>query len=112
VLELGTSDGTLGLGEAAPFPAVNGETRAHAERALELVRPALLELELEPWRETSERARPLLTAPSALCAFETALLDAFTRRAKMSLFDFFGGNEPILRTDITLTIGDAAQAVR
>jgi L-alanine-DL-glutamate epimerase-like enolase superfamily enzyme len=110
LLELGTDDGSLGLGEAAPFPAVNGETRADAERALELARPALLGLELEPWRETAARAARRLSAPSALCAFETALLDAFTRRANTSLFDFFGGAEPLLRTDITLTTGDAAQA--
>jgi L-alanine-DL-glutamate epimerase-like enolase superfamily enzyme len=110
VFELGTADGGFGLGEAAPFPAVNGETRDDAERALELARPALLGLELEPWRETAERARTLLAAPSALCAFETALLDAFTRHAGTSLFGFFGGAEPVLRTDITLTTGDAEQA--
>jgi L-alanine-DL-glutamate epimerase-like enolase superfamily enzyme len=89
---------------------VNGETRADAERALEHARPALLGLELEPWRETAERARALLDAPSARCAFETALLDAFMRRAGTSLFEFFGGAEPVLTTDITLTTGDAAQA--
>ena len=110
VLELGADDGTLGLGEAAPFPAVNGETRADAERALEHARSALLGLELEPWRETSAAARARLGAPSALCAFETALLDAFTRHARTSLFDFFGGAESVLETDITLTTGDAAQA--
>lgn len=110
VLELGTDDGTLGLGEAAPFPAVNGETRADAERALELARSALVGLELEPWRETAARAGRVLTAPSALCAFETALLDAFTRHDRRSLFDFFGGAEPVLRSDITLTTGDAEQA--
>ncbi len=112
VLELGASDGTLGLGEAAPFPAVNGETRADAERALELARPHLLGLELEAWRETSESAGSLLAAPSALAAFETALFDAFTRSDGASLFAFFGGAEPVLRTDITLTTGDAEQAAR
>ena len=110
VLELGTDDGTLGLGEAAPFPAVNGETRGDAERALALARPALLGLELEPWRDTAERAGRLLSAPSALCAFETALLDACTRRDETSLFAFFGGAEPRLRSDITLTTVDAQKA--
>ncbi|HEX6272279.1 MAG TPA: enolase C-terminal domain-like protein [Polyangiaceae bacterium] len=110
LLELGASDGTSGLGEAAPFPAVNGETRDDAERSLERARPALLGLELDEWRETARRARALLEAPSALCAFETALLDAFTRRARTSLFGFFGGAESVLTTDITLTTGDAAQA--
>jgi L-alanine-DL-glutamate epimerase-like enolase superfamily enzyme len=110
LVEVGADDGSSGLGEAAPFPAVNGETRADAERALELARPALIGLELEAWRETSRRARTVLSAPSALCAFETALLDAFTRRARTSLFGFFGGAESVLTTDITLTTGDAAHA--
>jgi len=110
VLELGTEDGVVGLGEAAPFPAVNGETRVDAERSLEHARDALLGLEVETWRETAARAKGLLEAPSAVCAFETALLDAFTKHAKTSLFEFFGGAEAVLRTDITLTTGDAAQA--
>jgi L-Ala-D/L-Glu epimerase len=110
VLELGTDDGVVGLGEAAPFPAVNGETRADAERSLEHARKSLLGLEVETWRETAARAKALLEAPSALCAFETALLDAFTKRAETSLFEFFGGAEAVLMTDITLTTGDAEQA--
>jgi L-alanine-DL-glutamate epimerase-like enolase superfamily enzyme len=110
VLELGTNDGVLGLGEAAPFPAVSGETRADAERSLEHARESLLGLEVETWRETAVRAKALLEAPSALCAFETALLDAFTKRAETSLCEFFGGAETVLRTDITLTTGNAEQA--
>src|SRR5688572_21515022 len=82
LVELGFDDGTSGTGEAAPFPAVNGETRAHAESALEAARAALFGVELERWRPAAEKARErLASAPSALCAFETALLDAYTRRA-------------------------------
>src|SRR5262245_12363787 len=111
LLELGCDDGTLGTGEAAPFPAVNGETREDAERALEGARPALLGLELETWRASAKTAgERLATSPSARCAFETALLDALTRRLGISLFAFFGGAEPELVTDITLTTGSAEQA--
>lgn len=111
LVELGFDDGTSGTGEAAPFPAVNGETRAHAVAALDAARPALLGLELEPWRESAERARTRLSAaPSAVCAFETALLDAHTRLAGISLHAFFGGKEAELATDITLTTGSLDQA--
>jgi L-alanine-DL-glutamate epimerase-like enolase superfamily enzyme len=110
VLELGTDDGTLGLGEAAPFPAVNGETRNDVELALETARPRLLGLPLEPVRETAVGAAELFTAPSARCAFETALFDAFAKHCRTSLFEFFGGREARLTTDITLTTGDALQA--
>jgi L-alanine-DL-glutamate epimerase-like enolase superfamily enzyme len=110
-VEIVCDDGTRGSGEAAPFPAVNGETRAHAEAALSAARSTLVGLDIERFRDASRVARlALKDAPSALCAFETALLDAFTRRARVSLFSFFGGAESELETDITLTTGDAAQA--
>jgi L-alanine-DL-glutamate epimerase-like enolase superfamily enzyme len=111
LVELGFDDGTSGTGEAAPFPAVNGETRERAETVLEAARAALLGVELERWRPAAKKARDLLaSAPSALCAFETALLDAYTRRAGVSLHGFFGGAESELETDITLTTGSPEQA--
>jgi L-alanine-DL-glutamate epimerase-like enolase superfamily enzyme len=111
LVELGFDDGTSGIGEAAPFPAVNGETRALAESVLEGARPALLGAELEAWRASAALGQKALArAPSALCAFETALLDAYTRRAGLSLFGFFGGVQPDLETDITLTTGSPEQA--
>ena len=111
LVEVGLSDGTLGIGEAAPFPAVNHETRADAARALEAARDRLLGLEAETWRAASRRATELLgSAPSALCAFETALLDALTRSIGLSLFAFFGGAKPELISDITLTTGSPEHA--
>ena len=111
LVEVGCDDGSFGTGEAAPFPAVNGETREHTEAALAGAREALLGLELHHWRAASKlAAERLAAAPSALCAFETALLDALTRALGISLFGFFGGMESELVTDITLTTGSAEQA--
>lgn len=104
-------DGTVGLGEAAPFPAVNGETQEQALSALLHAASELVGLSVQNWRHTAERARELLgAAPSALCAFETALLDAYCRRAGISLLSFFGGRESSLRTDITITTGSVEAA--
>jgi L-alanine-DL-glutamate epimerase-like enolase superfamily enzyme len=100
------SGGATGLGEAAPFPAVNGETQELALSALREAGSDLLGLSLDAWRATAERARELLAhAPSALCAFETALLDAYARSHSLSLHSFFGGRERELHTDITITTG-------
>jgi L-alanine-DL-glutamate epimerase-like enolase superfamily enzyme len=111
LVEVGLSDGTLGIGEAAPFPAVNGETREDAVRVLEAARDRLLGLEAATWRKASRAANELCSAaPSALCGFETALFDALTRSLGISLFAFFGGMKPDLVTDITLTTGSPEQA--
>lgn len=111
LVELVLEDGTRGLGEAAPFPAVNGETQAAVLAALPEARAALLGLDAARPRRVAAAAREALrNTPSALAAVETALLDAFTRRLKLSLWAFFGGAEPELSTDITIPTGDADHA--
>ncbi len=103
--------GVLGIGEAAPFPAVNGETRALAERALEAAREELTGLALDDLEHVAAvTQRTLAAAPSARCAFETAVLDASLRAAGRSMLDYFGGAETELATDITLTTGTPEHA--
>lgn len=111
--EVELESGAKGLGEAAPFPAVNGETQADALAALQEVAE---ELEGYEGRDASRLALALRErleqAPSALAALEMALLDADCRERGVSLFRHFGGRAPQLSTDITIPTGgpDAAAA--
>ena len=110
------SDGTLGLGEAAPFPAYNGETQADALAVLASVsassalrdQPA----DLATWRTLADRFRSAggHASGSAQCGFEMALLDALTRRAGLPLWRFFGGAGTTLETDMTVTTGTPEQS--
>lgn len=105
------SDGTTGLGEAAPFPAVNGETQSAVLAALSAAQSALSGLPALRWRRAcAVAAEALRETPSALAAFEAALLDALCRRARLSLWEFFGGAEPELVSDITIPTGTPEQA--
>jgi L-alanine-DL-glutamate epimerase-like enolase superfamily enzyme len=105
------ADGTVGLGEAAPFPAVNGETQADALSAVAAAETALVGTDALRFRRASEAiADTTKTAPSARAAIEMAVLDAFARRTKLSLFHFFGGKSGTLLTDITIVTGDAEHA--
>ncbi|HVU02277.1 MAG TPA: dipeptide epimerase [Polyangiaceae bacterium] len=105
------SDGTVGLGEAAPFPAVNGETQEDAVLAVSRAAEALRGLDAERFRVVADAAREAATeSPSARAAIETAVLDAFTKRANLSLWKFFGGAEETLETDITIVTGGPAHA--
>lgn len=107
LVSLELADGTVGLGEAAPFPAYNGETQAQALAALrrgaEWVAAAgdLLDggaaesggaaVGLDNWRAVAaafaaELARAGFgTSGAARCGFEMALLDALTRRAAVAM---------------------------
>jgi L-alanine-DL-glutamate epimerase-like enolase superfamily enzyme len=99
------ADGSLGYGEAAPFPAFNGETQASTEEAIAAATPSLLGEDARCFRALA--AALCATWPkagAARCALETAVLDALCRRAGLSLWAFFGGAERALVTDVTIPL--------
>lgn len=105
-------DGTVGYGEAAPFPAYNGETQEAALAALRRSAVWLPGRDASDWRSV---ARDFLATEgagfgSALCAIESALLDAWCRSEGVALWDFFGGQGTELETDMTVTTGTADEA--
>ncbi|MEI9936790.1 MAG: dipeptide epimerase [Pseudomonadota bacterium] len=111
LVTLTLSDGTTGTGEAAPFPAVNGETQSAVLSALAAASSSLSGLDALRWRPAVSVAEHALRGtPTALAAFESALLDALCRRAGMSLWAFFGGAEADLVSDITIPTGSAERA--
>lgn len=107
------SDGSRGIGEAAPFPAVNGETQSAVLLAIAVARPALLGLDATRWRRAAAVAREALpVTPTARAGFESALMDALCRRFHTSLWSFFGGAEATLESDMTIPTGSAEHAER
>jgi len=111
LLTLTLSDGTVGLGEAAPFPAVNGETQEAVLSALSAASSSLSGLDAQRFRPAVGIAEHALRGtPTALAAFESALLDAVCRRAGLSLWSFFGGAQRELVSDITIPTGSADHA--
>ena len=114
LVEIELTDGTRGLGEAAPFPAYNGETQAQALTTLRAAAAWLSgrETGLKNWRELAVEfhARGGAESGAAQCGFEMALLDALTRRAGLPLWKFFGGAGTELETDMTVTTGSAEES--
>jgi len=114
VVQLRLADGTLGLGEAAPLTAYNGETLEQAVEAIRAARPVLVGADARAWRQRAlELAGPTAHSASARCALETALLDALARQSGWSLRDWFGGSAPgTLESDVTIPIMDGPSARR
>lgn len=105
------ADGTVGIGEAAPFPAVNGETQADAMAAVLSARNAVLGEDAARYRHLSHViGEAVASAPSARAAIESAILDAVTKRVNLPLHQFFGGATLTLETDVTIVTGTAEQA--
>jgi L-alanine-DL-glutamate epimerase-like enolase superfamily enzyme len=112
LLSVELSDGTVGYGEAAPFPAYNGETQSAAVGHLSRAANWLPGRDAADWRGIASEFRSLSgpACGSALCALETALLDAITRREGLSLWRYFGGAGTELETDMTVTTGSPGEA--
>lgn len=121
LIRLTLDDGTVGLGEAAPFPAASGETQASTLAALAGAEGTLRGLDLEDTQEVSLALTAALP-PAARAGVETALFDALARRAGASLLTWFversrdqAGYRPSvsqLHTDITVVTGSVEHARR
>lgn len=106
------ADGTVGLGEAAPFTAVSGETQASTLLALREVRARLVGQDVRGLRRLAGLlAEVCPDEPAARAGCELALLDAFLRQHRMPMWGYFGGQATHLVSDLTITAGDIAHAV-
>ncbi|MFC6996561.1 dipeptide epimerase [Rufibacter roseus] len=111
VVQIELKDGTTGLGEAAPFPAVSGETQESTLLVLQELEKHLLQKDVKNWRTLAKELDQLAPqAPAARCSVEMAILDALCKHYKMPLYVFFGGVKNYLKTDLTITAGDEAHA--
>jgi L-alanine-DL-glutamate epimerase-like enolase superfamily enzyme len=105
------ANGATGIGEAAPFTAVSGETQAASLAAIASVRSQLIGEDARRYRLLAARLGVVLAhEPSARCGLEMAVLDALTRHHRIPLWSFFGGSGTRVETDMTITAGDATHA--
>lgn len=105
------ANGVTGLGEAAPFPAVSGETQEATINVLEKVKPLIINSDIRTWRKLSETiAVGLYKNLSALCAIQMAMVDALCKSLNISVATLFGGASTTLKTDMTITASDEEHA--
>ncbi|HMJ55143.1 MAG TPA: dipeptide epimerase [Polyangiaceae bacterium] len=113
LVALTLEDGTVGLGEAAPFAAVSGETQGSSLRAIESAREWLVGRDVRAYRPLSAQLGEALGSEAAArCALEMAIFDALTRHWHVPLWVFFGGQGTAIHTDMTITAGDADHAAK
>lgn len=107
------SGGLVGLGEAAPFEAVSGETQASTLDALAEGQRYLVGRDVRALRPLAASLKAAIPeAAAARAALEMALFDAYARLHGVPLWAHFGGAGRVLETDMTITAGDVAHARR
>ncbi len=110
--------GAVGYGEIAPFPEVGGADREAARRAAVRLTQAVLGRSAADWRDTAptfgEGSVPGAPTPDAAarCGIETALLDAWCRTRRTSVWHALGAADVRPReTDITIPIAGVDRSV-
>ncbi len=99
------ADGTMGLGEAAPFPPSGGETQETALAAIRGMRPLVVGRHATNWRPLAAHLTANFEHQSAARAgVEMAVLDAYATSVGVPLYTLFGGSTSQLETDITIPI--------
>lgn len=103
------TDGGVGHGEAAPFPAFNGETQASTLAAVEEARRVVEGRTWTSWEQLATIVGERIgAAGAARCGIETAVLDAVARREGRPIF---GPALGPLHTDVTIPLGPLDECV-
>jgi L-alanine-DL-glutamate epimerase-like enolase superfamily enzyme len=99
------ADGTVGLGEAAPFMPSGGETQETALAAIRGMVSLAEGQDAAHWRPLAARLLANFELQlTARAGIEVAVLDALTRSWGIPLFQFFGGAGARVETDISIPI--------
>ncbi len=111
-VRLRLSGGAEGWGEASPFPAFNGETAAKSLVQIRAAGARWLGRDAGAWRTRLEELEEALPrhGGAARAALGMALLDAWTRRARIPLRALFGGAADRVVSDVTVTLGSPEEA--
>ncbi len=108
---LEAAGGVKGYGEAAIATHITGETREKTMRSLAKAGELLTGLDVSDYLGALCRLERLLEGNrAALAAAEMAVLDLACRLQGVSLWKFFGGRMPAVKTDVTVVIGGADAA--
>lgn len=100
-------NGIVGVGEAAPTPAITGDTQESIWHDItQCYRPYLSGRELShPINMLTELKELVPHATSAKAAIDIAVFDALAKQAQQPLYQYLGGKQASLQTDYTISIG-------
>ena len=110
LVRIQTDAGIFGLGEAAPFEPVTGESIQTVIAAINQFRPSLIGMEatdLEGIHAVMDRI--LAHNTSAKCAIDIALHDIIGKAMGLPLYKVLGGSNPTIESDITIPIESPAK---
>ena len=110
VIKITSSSGLVGWGEASPCAYITGDTQATNVQTAQQLAPLLLGK--DPVAINARMADInsfTVSEPSIRSAFDMALYDLAAKAANMPLYQFLGGEQRRLRTDLTIGLQDTVE---
>lgn len=113
IVKIITDEGLEGFGEAAPTPAITGETHGSIIEAIEkFIKPAIIGMNIEDFEEIIKKINnSILHNTSAKAACDIALYDILSKYYEVPLYQFLGGAKKSISTDITISLNDIEKMV-
>ena len=111
LVEVRTNQGLTGWGEASSFRSIVGETQRINIAAAQELKPLLIGRNPTAVRALMEQLDAWLPHNTTLkSALDMALFDIAAQACSLPLYAYLGGEKREMETDLTLGIGDPAQA--
>ena len=106
IVELETSTGQIGRGEAPPTAAITGETLGSIIAALrDHICPKLVGRDISDFEELQIAVQTAIVGnSSAKAAADIALWDLYAQDCGLPLYKLLGGGTPRLETDLTISV--------
>ena len=106
IVELETSTGQIGRGEAPPTAAITGETLDSIIAALrDHICPKLVGRDISDFEELQSTVQTAIVGnSSAKAAADIALWDLYAQDCGLPLYKLLGGGTPRLETDLTISV--------
>lgn len=104
-------NGVVGYGEAAPLEPINGENQATILATLPVCAAMLTGRDAMEWRKLSAELKGVFGAQAAARGgLEMALLDAVTKSMNVPFYQFLGGANSSVETDLSIPIVEPERA--
>ena len=98
-------DGSKGYGEAAPTPAITGETIGSIKGAITHITPLLVGQNIDDISTLLETIHNSIVGNTTTkSALEMALYDLVAKQETLPLFQYLGGKETTFQSDITISL--------
>ena len=110
VIKITTNEGLIGWGEASPFAPITGDSQqTNVQTAQQLAHVITGKDPLAIEARMTEVNRFTIGEPSIRSAFDMALYDIAAKAADMPLYQFLGGEQRPIRTDLTIGMQDSVE---